>query len=239
MEEKKTLAPDPWDDAINPPARDFEIYGQVKVDVYYLFFPGGGQAPVPFDPNNHPEDKRATQIEMQIIPIAEQNISWDVKQKYLSFSKEWQKITLPSIKDTGVTDLRTLKDRFARIAQVPGFRPRKDKNTGEDTGEFWSTFKFIEVYPDEATCKAAFGGSPASKEAEQEAVPNVADQERSVMLTFAKVIVADKARTITDREELIKVLELELANNVALAKHFTVNTPEIQALIDEAIGSKA
>lgn len=231
-EQVKTF--DAWDEAYNPPEREFEIYGQVKIDIYNLFFPGNKQQPVPFDPNVHPENKRSTQVEIIIIPIPEQNISYDVSQKYLTFLKDWKDITLKSIKEIGVPDLRDFRDRWVKLARVPGHTPRKDKYTGELTGEMWTAFKFLELYPDEKACREAYAGSPNTvedpRDTEEEEALN--SNEKKTTLEFAKVILAQVAKTAIDRNDFVSKISVSLANNPQIAKFFSVTSPEIVELIE-------
>lgn len=223
---------DAFDEAFNAKPREFEIFGQVRVDAHYLFFPGNKQMPVPFDPTIHPEDKRTTEVELRMIPIAEQNITWDEFQRMLTFSPDWTKIVLPSIKEIGMTNLRELNNQWVRVAKVPGNRKRLNKLTREETGEFWPTYRFIEVFADEAACKAAYlGDMPESTESDQ----SPTDNERAVALAFIEVFVTAAAKHITDR----KVIEAQVADDIskqsAVSGLFTVQSPEVQRAIDKAL----
>jgi hypothetical protein len=225
---------DPYDEAINAKARDFEVFGQVRVDAHYLFFPGNKQKPVVFDPAVHPQDKRALEVELRLIPIAEQNINWDEYQKMLAFPADWTKIVLPSIKAIGIDDLRALNNKWVRVAKVPGNRKRLDKNTQEETGEFWTTYKFMELYPSEDACKAAFGGHTPS-DTEDKPVPQSNNETKAAALTFLKVFVSQAAKHLTDRAEIEKQVAADIANNSLISPLFTVQSPEVQAAINEAL----
>ena len=226
---------DPYEEAINAKPPTFELYGQIRVDAHYLFFPGNKQKPVVFDPAIHPQDKRSLEVELQLIPIAEQNINWDEYQKMLAFTADWTKIVLPSIKAMGIDDLRALNNKWVRVAKVPGNRKRLDKDTHEETGEFWTTYKFMELYPDEAACKAAFvGHSPSDTEVNQ-APAAQSNETKAAALTFLKVFVSQAAKHITDRAEIEKQVANDIANNSLISPLFTVQSPEVQAAIDEAL----
>ncbi len=223
---------DPWAMADSAKPRDFEYYGQVVADVWFGYFPGGGAKPIPFDPTQHPVDKRSVMIEIQIIPIAEQVVSFDVRQNYTDFSLDWTKITLPSIKALNVDGLKALNGRFVRVAMVDGKREKKDK-----PGEYYKTFKFLEVYADVDVCKTAYAGH-ASAHTEQAVPPlngSAEDAEKAVALQFAKVVVQNKARGLTDRDQIIAAVTEAIAGMPMINKFYTGQSPEILALIDEVM----
>lgn len=225
---------DPWVVADNAKPRDFEYYGQVKADAWFGFFPGGGAKPIAFDPQQHPVDKRTVMIDIQIIPVPEQNISFDIRQNYTDFSPDWTKVTLPSIRAIGVDGLRALNDRWVRVVQVDGKREKKDEN-GKKTGEFYKTFKFLEVYPDAATCSTAYAGaSPAHTESQPDPVAD-GDKEKTTALQFAKVVITNKAQGKTDPQAVINSVTEAIAGMPMINKFFTGDSPEILALIQEAM----
>ena len=238
------VMPDPFAEADNAKAQPFEYFGQVKADAQYLFFPGSGMKPVPFDPTLHTEDKRRVEIYLQIIPIAEQNISFDVYQKMLSFDRDWTTITNPSIKAIGVQGLRDLNDKWVKVIRVDGTRKKLDRDTGLDSGEKWPTFKFLELYPNEEACIAAFAGNrrngnSASSDTEytttaDTTAPN--DNEKSTALTFAKVLIANEGRNNNgNRQAFEDALARQIAQMPLISKVFTVQSPEIAALIEEEV----
>lgn len=233
METKIVVNDDPWEEADNAKPRDFEYYGQVKADVRYIFFPGNKQRPIPFDPAIHPQEKRVVEIEIHIIPIPEQNVSFDVYNKLVGFSPDWTKITNPSIKALKVDGLRELNNRWVRVANVPGKRERLDKDSGEPTGEYFSTFKFLEIYPDENTCHAAYAGYASHTEPQAE---EQKDEKKQTALVFAEVIVAKNAKIAKDRDELKRLVSIEISALPLISENFTVESPEIQTLIDNAKG---
>lgn len=228
----KTEMADPWEIADNAKPRDFEYYGQVAADVWFGYFPGGGAKPIPYDPQQHPVDKRTTMIDIQIIPVPEQNVTFDIRQNYTDFSPDWTKITLPSIKALGVDGLRALNGQFVRVVQVDGKREKKDEN-GNKTGEFYKTFKFLEVYPDQAVCSQAYAGAaPTHTESQPELT---GDAEKDTALKFARVVVENKVRAAKDIEEAINSVAGAIAGMPMINKHFTGSSPEIMNLIQEAM----
>lgn len=224
---------DPWEVADNAKPREFEYYGQVKADVWFGFFPGGGAKPIPFDPTAHPEDKRITMIDIQIIPIAEQSVSFDIRKNYTHFDPDWTKITLPSIKALGADGLRALNNQFVRVVQVDGKKEKKD-DTGKKTGEFFKTFKFLDVYPDQAACENAYAGNGHSH-TEDTAPVSSDDAEKNTALAFAKVIVQQTVKGETDPQKAIDAVSKAIAGFPTISKYFTGSSPEIFSLIQEAM----
>jgi len=222
---------DPWAVADAARPRDYEYYGQVKADAWFGYFPGGGMKPIPYDPTQHPVDKRTTMIDIQIIPVPEQNVTFDIKQNYTDFSQDWTKITLPSIKALGVDGLRALNGRFVRVAQVDGKREKKDEN-GNKTGEFYKTFKFLEVYPDQVACSTAYAGT-AHNHIEPQPATTTGDDEKDVALKFVKVIVESKVKMAKDKQEALDMVSKEIAGMPMINKHFTGASPEILDLLNK------
>ncbi len=229
----QSVIADPWAVADSAKPRDFEYYGQVKADCWFGFFPGGGAKPIPFDSQQHPVDKRTTMIEIQIIPVPEQNVTFDVKQNYTDFSPDWTKVTLPSIKALGVDGLRSLNNRFVRVALVDGKREKKDEN-GNKTGEFYKTFKFLDVFTDQAACTMAYSGSSPAH-TEQAPATDSSDTEKQTALVFAKVVVENAARGQTDIQVIIDTVSAAIATMPMISKYFTGQSPEILNMIQEAM----
>jgi len=239
------VMPDPFAEADNAKAQPFEYYGQVKADAQYLFFPGNKMKPVPFDPTIHDEEKRRVEIYLQIIPIAEQNISFDIYQKLLSFDRDWTTITNPSIKAIGVQGLRDLNDKWVKVIRIEGTRKKFDRDTGLDSGEKWPTFKFLELYPNEEACIAAFAGNRRNGSAtadteyseattNADAAPN--DNEKSTALSFAKVLIANEGRNNNgNRQAFEDALARQIAQMPLISKVFTVQSPEIVELIEKEV----
>jgi hypothetical protein len=239
VQAKSTVSDDPWEVADSAKPRDYEYYGQVQADVWFAYFPGGGAKPIPFDPTQHPIDKRVTQIEIHIIPVPEQNVTFDVHQNYSDFSPDWTKITLPSIKALGFDGLRSLNGHWVRVAQVDGKRKKLDKDTKAETGEYWSTFKFLEVYPDQAACEHAYSGARSlSPDTEQQSAPEAnGDAEKITALKFAKVVVENKAKGQTDKQAVIAAVTEAIAGMPMIAKYFTGSSPDILGMINEVMKS--
>lgn len=231
--ENTYLNDDPFAAADNAKPRDFEVFGKTQVDARFIAFPGGGAKPVPFDPAIHTQDKMRTEVEIHIIPIAEQNISYDEYIKLLAESTDWIKIVNPSIKDLGIDGLRALNNQWVQVAKVSSKRKRLDKDTKEETGDFWPTYKFLKLFKNEDECRAAFmgGGAPANTEPASASAPTV-DPNKAAALAFARVLVAQVVNMFQDRAMVNSQIASQIAAQPMIAAHYTVQSPEIQAAIE-------
>lgn len=154
---------DPLAEADAAEPRVFELYGQLMVTAYYVYFAGKGERPVPFDPAKHPGDKKTTMIELHLLSIAQQPQRFENKMSCAVFADDWTKITKPSINALGY-EARTISGRWVKLAKVPGRNKKKDK-----PGEFYTCFKILQVFDTEEECVAAYCGehpdsAPASTE---------------------------------------------------------------------------
>jgi len=145
-------ADDPMDAASNATLAPRNYYGQIQVDAYFCaLIKGVGK--VPFDPQQHPNDKRCTAINISILPLAEQNVRFDIKRETIAESREWAGIVWPSLKGLGLTSLRQAHNAWAKMQQVPS--GRKYRNAAGEEKEA-TTFKFLALYPTEDACRAAY-----------------------------------------------------------------------------------
>lgn len=251
---QEVVVPDAWDEANNATPPVYEFFGRVQFSPWNAFFPGkdengGSQKPVVFNPQVHDIKKMSTIIDAVIIPISQQNITKEVKQNFTSFSSDWTRIVLPSIKALpGITGIRDLHDKYVRVQSVPGKRKRLDKDTGEDTGEFWSTWKFVEVFANEAACVAAYEGAGYSSATEPEPIANAApvnavpanDPGYQTALSFAAVVVksTSNGKSAADFE----TIKTEVANKITgmpqINKYLTGDSPEVLNLIMDQLAGK-
>ncbi len=234
---------DPMDDAFNPKPR-FEgprtYYGQVHVGTWYcMLVKGAGK--VKWNPDKDPRDQRRTAIDISVDTLDEMGLDYLLSRQMIAESNEWNKIVLPSVKALGVPSLAAFNGAWAAL-QFAGTGRKYQSQYGEKEA---TTFKFLSLYGDEASCRAAYrqeqaargdadddgngngnGHSPAP-EPEQ---PQV-DPARDVALGFLKVLCAQHKNDPAALQAAINSLP-------QIAKYFTVNSPETQAYVREAQGIK-
>lgn len=235
-----------WDALDNPEVKTgpMEYWGQVQIDSYFCVL-RKGVGKIPFDPQQHNIDQRRTAIEIVIIPLAEQNISYDVNRSMIAESREWAGIVLPSIKALGLS-ARELNGKWARI---------RTKETGStyvnSNGETRerTTFEFMAVYNSEDECRTAYqafaagaGTQPATNSAPAAQPTNGngngnsnGNKERETALKFLRVIVENAVRGQTDLNVINNTVAANISNMPMVAKYFTADSPETMNLIAEAM----
>jgi hypothetical protein len=232
-----TQATDIWNDVDNPQVRTGgEYFGQVKIDTYYCTLVKG-TGKVPFDAGQHSIDQRRTAIDINIFPIAEQNISFDVSRNMIAESREWAGIVLPSIKNLGIS-ARDLNGKWALVRTKGTGATYTDRN-GETRER--TTFEFVAVYSDEAACRAAYqlagngSAAPASAAPSTPATNGNGSKEKETAAKFLKPIVDNAVKGQTDLEVIRGTVAANISQFPQLAKFFTVDSPEVGQLILEAM----
>lgn len=141
---------DPFAAADNATVQARQYYGKVEFDIWFCaLIKGTGK--VPYDPAVHKQ--RATAIDILLIPIAEQNVTFEVKRQMIAESREWASIVWPSLKALGIASTRDANNRWVKLTQVSS--GRKYRNSAGEEKES-TTFKFLAIYADENACQAAY-----------------------------------------------------------------------------------
>ena len=238
----------PLDTLDNPQLASPEYYGQIKMDSWFCVLQKG-VGKVDFDPALHALDQRRTAVKIGLVPLSEHKAQYEIFRDHIVESKEWAGIVLPSIKSLGIS-AKELQDKWVRLTFQPVGRTytKIDPNTGETVTRDATTFKFLALYPNEEACRAAYhaergqGQEPAQVQAQTvtqtaQAAQNGTNgngangngngsKERETALKFVKALVT---QTAGNRDELAK----RIAAMPMLAKHFTVDSPEVFELMAE------
>lgn len=231
---------DPYEAANDPQVRSggaSDYYGQILLDMYFAVLVKG-MGKVPFDPQQHSVDKRVTAIKMEIIPLAEMNISWPVMRETIAENREWAGIVLPSIKALGLSP-REVHNKWGHIVR----KETGDTYVSKKDGKTYpvTTFAFVQVFKDEAECRAAyqaFSSGAGTAPAQQQPAPsgNGASKEKETAAKFLKPIVANACMGKNgDLTAINQTLAAALANMPQIAKYFTVDSPEVMTLVMETI----
>jgi hypothetical protein len=242
---RKMATQDVWEAAANPEVKStFDYFGLVKVDTYFCVLVKG-QGKIPYDPGQHTEDQRRTSIEIVVIPLAEQNIQFDVSRSMIAESREWAGIVLPSIKNLGISP-KELNGRYAHLrTKETGetYVSQRGKHAGETRAK--TTFEFVAVYGSEAECRAAYqaytsgaGSTPAASTPPPingNGSNPVADAAKDTALKFLKVIVDNACRGQKDMNVIRTTITANLANMPMVNSHFTVDSPETMELVLQAM----
>lgn len=218
---------DEYQDAMNAKVLAYgdTAEGQITVQVYACVLQKG-VGKMPFDPTMHKESEKRTAVDMFILPL---DSNKSLERRMVAQSDEWVKIVLPSLKDCGILDLRTLNGKYVRVKFEKTGRKYADKTTGEEKEA--TTFKFIAIYNTEAELQAANGGAaPAQSTAPAAAASpaqggNGGNAQRDVALKFLPTMVKSWCSQGLDPEKV----RAGLAANPLLSKHFTIDSPEVVA----------
>ena len=232
-------AQSPWDVANNPPEQTQEYFGEASLNAWFCML-AEGMGKIPYDertldPKTGKPVRRYTAIDLELVPLAESGLAFEVKRSMLAEFGEWKDTTWPSLRDLGVLDAATINGKFAKIAMVGTGRKYTSRN-GEEREA--TAIKFLAVYADRQQCVDAWRaetGAPAtpSPAPAQSANGNGnGTVEKITALKFAKVYVQNAARaTGKDPEKMREVLMKQLADQPLISKHFTVDSQEIVDLI--------
>ena len=223
---------DPFDDAMNaeykPQARTF--FGDVAVDIYYaVLVKGTGK--VPFDPNQHDQDKRVTAITLTINPLASSRAQFPIERELIAESKEWAQITKPGLRELN-TDLRAINGKWAQVELVPTGQKYTNKN-GETKER--TAIKFLAIFNTEDECQKASDafwatrGNGNGSTAATQPTPNgngngQSDAERMTAQKFLAPLWAASGKDMNKFAQ-------SLANNPLTSKYFDLNSPEVLSVV--------
>jgi hypothetical protein len=223
---------DPWEEANNPPEPSYQNYlwGRVIINAWACALVKG-VGKVPYDPQEH-GDNRWTAIDITIDALAEMNITNDniLKRSTLATSKDWRTIIKPSLDALGYFDARQIINKWVKVQTV---------NTGrtyfkDGVEKHETTFQFVEVFADEAACRADYLSANSDKDNGNEKVEDrVLDKEREAAWAFAKAALKSKTAGCTSLEEVMAKVPEALAMYPQVAKHFSPDSPEVIAWLNE------
>jgi hypothetical protein len=237
--------PDPFDSASSAELAPRAYYGQLHVDCWFCaLVKGVGKQP--FDAQVHGADQRCTAIDMSLVPIAEQNVTRDLKREMIEQSREWAGIVWPAIKEAGVAGglWATLKE--AHLRKVDGAwvkatfigTGRKYRTQGGEEREA-TTFKVEAIFRDQEACVTAYytdtHRTPPDEDGTEAidmgtgavAQEPVVDKERETALAFLKVIVQQNKGNR-------HAIAAQIATMPMISKYFDADSPEVDELIAAA-----
>jgi hypothetical protein len=223
----------PFASAANPQTFSSDLWGQVAINAWFCTLEKG-YGRVPFDPALYPISQRRTAVDITIDPLPELGITNPnvCERRMLAESKEWRTITLQSLHDLGIQDVRSVSGKWVRI--VPEPTGRTYEKNGETKNE--TAFRFIAVYETEAECHAAYAGGGAGQPAAPTTSTPAAtgtDLERETAKPFLKVIVSS-AIAGKKPEEYQAAVNLAISGFPMVSKFFTFDSPEVQELLPQS-----
>jgi hypothetical protein len=245
---------DPWGAASNPPEDTKAFYGEVSINAYAcMLVPGAGK--VPFDAGVLDGEgkpyRRYTAVELIVAPLSESKLAFSLSRTMLAEFGEWKDTTWPSVKAMGVLNAQELAGKFVRVEQVPTGRKYTTRNGDEREA---TAVKFTDIYPDRATCLAAYvaefgqpsngnggNGAPAAQYTTQapaaaDAPANGNGSQKETALKFAQAFVKTAMNSAKgDLDQARAILGPMLAKQALVSQYFTVDSPEIVELMAAAM----
>lgn len=240
------VADDPFASATNATLRPREYWGQLSVDAWFCKLVKG-QGKVPWDKTSDPVDNRATALTVELQPLAESNLNFALKREMIAESPEWVKIVWPSLRACGVQAAKQANGLWVKLIQEPTgrtYRSNKDGTEHEAT-----TFKILEVYPNEAACVAAyravngepetnvveeitgidFGGNGHQAQAQQATMPGTEDtRKRDTAKAFLLAIAKQKQGDLDAIKGAVAAMPL-------IIEFYDLDSPEFMAVVAEAL----
>jgi hypothetical protein len=230
---------------MNPPVQSQEFWGKMTIDAKLVCLVKGigkvDYVPGSLNPDGS-EPKPVTAVKMTLSALPEMNLQYPdlIREPIAQGWGEWGEITLPSIRDCGITQLTDLNGKWVKLELAPTGR-KYTNQAGEQKDA--TCFKLVQVFADEATCRGNFqatrkGGTPAAQQtppwtAPADATPaSNGNKERETALKFLPTYVVNAVRASgKDLEKARAALAPMLAGQPLLAKHFTVDSQEVVDLM--------
>ncbi len=219
---------DAFDSASNVQLQAFDIYGEISIDAWHCVLKKG-EGKRPYQDGQDDLADRKTAIDIILHPIEEMNSKFQHERSLIAESMAWAKITWPSLQKLGLNNAREAKNRYCRVKFTATGRKWTNKN-GEPTEE--TTFEFLELFAAKQDCVTAYLNLKGKDKA---AALNTDSPEKSNAYKFAVAIVKNVANETRDFGQLTQKVKDKIAAMPVVSKHFTIDSPEIMALIAEAL----
>jgi len=221
---------DPMSSAVQEAERPNFIYGQIEASAAFIQFIN--KKKIVWTEHDDPKERR-TEVTFVVNPIEETGMtSLFTRSAICSNRGEWADIVWPSLRDDcGIKELRTANGKFAKIEVVKTGRKYTNRS-GEEVEN--TTFKFLSLYDNQAACAAAYvadGGKPRTNTVQADdpvgaidMTRNADNAEREISKQFLPSLVKGAGG---NREQLAMML----SSMAPLNKYFTVDSPEVVALM--------
>lgn len=218
---------DPFDAASNATLAPRSYYGQVQIQAWFcVLVKGTGK--VVYDPGQHRAEDRKTAIDISLLPLAEQNVRFDVARSMIAESREWAGVVWPSLKALGITSAREANQRWVKMQQVPSGRTYRNAKGEEKEA---TTFNFLALYANEDACRAAYfadGGTVADAPAEDAGGNGNNDHDLQVAIPFIKAFAKQQGFDVEKTKVLCKAQTI-------ITKAIDVDSPEFAQIVADAM----
>jgi hypothetical protein len=220
---------------LNPPdvSQERTVFGQVTVVDRWFCVLEKGVGKRPFDATRDSLDQRRVAIKLQVTAPKREGGTYTIDREMVDFSDEWKKFTLPSIQKLNVP-IMTLLNAHCQIKLMPAGTYTK---SGTNEVKTKTAIVFEQIFPDEATCRAASENFFSSRTAS-------APQAAADMQTPQPPQAGSQPENAVERQFAASTLLMlwngcgqdrtrflaTLAASPMMAQYFNANSPEVQAL---------
>lgn len=211
---------DPMEAAVKDAENASHVFGQMMVDAQFVVWKKGERIRAWVEGES--TENRTTQLTFRMNPLDLTGMTRMIEKQAIAIFSDWTRIIWPSLRDLGCKTPKEIEGKWAHAQLVP-----KQQDSP------YTTFKFIAIYDNEADCIKAWENQFGSSEAHTpssngngaaQAVSQPNDAERTAALSFLPAIVN------ANKSDLTK-LAAALAGMSPLNKYFTIDSPEVQALL--------
>jgi hypothetical protein len=224
---------DPYEAASNPQTPSQYYYGKTSVQAYFcVLVKGIGKEA--YDEKKHKASDKRVAVEIRIVPLAEHNAKYDVERSTIDTAKDWNEISLPSIRALGIASIRDLDGRYVKVSLEPTGRQYTNKNGGQSEA---TCFKFVGLYAGENECREAYisDGNSAPDNTPPAAPSGGGDSERAASLQFLKALIPNAISGKTNIVDMRTSIAAKLAEFPMINKYFTVDSSEVMQMMMEAM----
>lgn len=210
-------------------APSFELWGQAFVTVWKAALVKG-QGKVEFDPVMH--KRMVWAIDLSVIPLTGANAR-TAERSMIQTSNEW-KLTQASIKELGI-EPADVDQKFVKIS----FKPTGEtyvNAAGEEKNKTYIHFE--KVYKDEASCleDALFEDDTQTADVPTE---QQGDQDKEVATALLGQMVRKAVKGSKDLVAVLNALRTKLPESPVVSKHFTLDSAELLAMVQQEMAVAA
>ena len=226
---------DPFDAATEAGNRPDAFFGRMEVDAQFVVLKKGERKRAWVEGDD--TDGRSTEVALRLNPLDVTGLTRMIERNVLAESREWSATVWASLRDLGVKNVREISGKWAHVELVKSGRSWKNRD-GEDVQG--TTFKFISLFDSETDCIAAwenaFGGSGSQSrdtgsapgvDSAPTSTPQPSEAEKAVALQFLPALVKMANGDLA-------LLTNTLATTEMVKNYFTIDSPEVQALLKAA-----
>jgi hypothetical protein len=222
-----------WEKANKAAPPTYTYFGQCFTDAQLVAFEETGETKangkpkkrmVPFDADRH--ERSVAKIDIEVVPLPEHNAQFNVEQSVPSFDRRWHSHTKKSLDTLGHTGA-DVNEQWVQVEKRPTGKKYSYVKNGERISGDETALIFLAVYPDEATCRAAYSEKfgAGNQEATTEVPANSnGGAEKETAKAFLPALWAQA------NGDLVKMQEL-LESNPLTGKFFTIDSPEVVAIV--------